>query len=241
MNYFEKLVSAAASGNGQGMVLWAMMFGIDPYGSNSGSTGSAQSRAPTVDECRRAFADLPDIHVELPAPQAPPPRIGAAHCYSWCILPGDYGGLGVDPDTGAFRLELLVRHCQQLPLASMNAAAAAIATPGRMIACQAFGCCDLIAESSNWVVCGGCRLAVFCQLCHANRGCRVCLFNSRITAVPTEWIFNRRRALLALNKRARESNYYLDTDVHQPGMVVIYMLAIMAAYAAAGPRRRTSR
>lgn len=216
MDYLDRLADSLLVVSGDVMTAYAIGAGIDPNGSFFRRSDFSEQTQ------RKTLGRIHDVHVTLPPPPAPPAQVGAAHQYRWCIYPKDYGGLGVDA-AGAFSMRLLVEHCQAMPSASEQAAREAFSE--RPIVCQSIGCANQVHVYTEWVVCGGCRLAVFCQACAKNsRGCRTCLIASVPTTLPLGYM---------------TKHILPDQTPRDPALdTTIRLLAAQAAYRISGPPAR---
>ena len=232
MDFLDELQDALHGGSSEVATAYAVAGGL-----NIGGSFLDAGSQPLTDRQRRSIlGTISVVHLTLPAPPAPPAPFGVASQHTGCLWPRDYSGLGNDPETGVFRLSLLVEHCQAMPLASEQAALAAIQTPERAIRCAAIGCYDSIAVDAEWTVCAGCRLAVFCGGC-SQRGCRICLLNSAPTTFPVRYMMDRAPSIRELTNKLPAQD---SAPVYE---AVIYLLATQAAYRIAGPNssRRTCR
>jgi hypothetical protein len=189
---------AVSGGHAEGVLLSAPF--INPRGSFVGRSNEEGTRALTGAERMLALVGLPyTLRFSEPPPAAPTLVAGAAACWTaprlGALQLADYGGLGVCPRTGHFRLALLRRHCALEPAAIHNALVCALGDRCRALFCQALRCSRALGpdDYAECRVCGHCLMGVYCGACQPGELdlCCVCLLSAQVARLPSRWLFDR--------------------------------------------------
>lgn len=228
----QTLVDSLQGDGAWGLEALALAMGIDATGSfqcenpTSSSLTSEQQRSRLV----KASEFVPDIKLNA----LPPPShgINGAVFSRNTLLPSDYYGLGVDPETGIFSLQLLDTHIAQMPVAVDSVLRQFFANHGACLACQAVSCQRVIKKAKGCEVASCCLLSVFCPECVAAERnqlpCRQCLRRATID-LPPNYMLQRTHAVKAtLTESIRQGT--LDPLNQNCTGTLIELLAPMALY-----------